>query len=127
MKKKLYEITIDMGVFDYQVNCVIGDFSKLEKYCKEKFQDANYELPMESKNSQPLGYCIYKVDYVPIIWLPNKPTTNKEHGTLAHESLHAMFHLFAWAGLPITRDTEEVLAHGISHIVKTVLRISEKI
>lgn len=119
-KHGLSEIRVSMGMFLYDIICVVGPFKNLEKYLRWKFEN-NGKMPEEWTNSNPKGLCCYSPGYVPVIWLPEKPKTTEQHGTLAHEAFHAMYHLFDWAGMKVTRDTEEVMAHGIGHIVRTIL------
>lgn len=68
------------------------------------------------------GKCFFRGGYVPIIWIPKKPRTAREHATLAHECLHVIFHLFEWANIPITRDTEEVMTHSMAYLITNAIK-----
>lgn len=119
----LKEIKVSMGLFDFDVICVIGNYKNLGKYIQWKFEDkdfdpANFDLEYECR-----GKCCFRRGYVPVIWIPRKPKTAREHATLAHECLHAVFHLFEWANLPVNRDTEEVMTHAQAHLVTNFLKI----
>ena len=70
---------------------------------------------------EPRGKVFYRRGYVPVLWIPRKPKTAREHATLAHESLHCVYHLFEWANLPMSRDTEEVAAHSMAHIMANII------
>lgn len=107
-----------MGIFDFDVICVIGDHKNLENYCRWKFEQKDFSLESEY---EARGWCIYRRGYVPVIWIPRLPKTPREHATLAHECLHAVYHLFAWASIPMTRDTEEVVTHSMSHLITKIL------
>lgn len=109
-----------MGVFDFEVLIVLGDYKKTCKYVAWKFDDEETDLEAWDMGYEPRGKCFFRRGYVPIIWLPKRPKTMREHATFAHEALHAVFHLFEWASLPITRDTEEVMTHSMAHIVSSL-------
>lgn len=120
-KLKLKEIKVHMGMFDYGINVVIGDYSGLEEYTRFKLDDDEFELAIFDKDYLPRGKCLYRGGYRPIIWIPRKPQTPREHATLAHESLHAMYHVARWAGFPLDDSTEEVMTHGMAHIINQIL------
>lgn len=119
MKYGLKEIRISMGVFDFDVICVVGDLKKLEKYVCWKHEQNNFEV--ESKYGTR-GLCIHKVGWVPIIWIPKKPKTPREHATLAHECIHAVYCLFDWANLRANSETEEVMTHSTAHLITEILK-----
>lgn len=122
LKKLGYkEVDIHMGTFDYKIVCVIGDYKNINEYIQYKFEDPDFNYLDHNRGYEPRGQCIYRTGYVPIIWIPRLPKTPREYATLAHESLHAMCHVFRWAGLSVTDETEEVLTHGMSHIITEIL------
>lgn len=120
-KLGLQEISVHMGVFDFSVTCAVGDYKKINEYISWKFDDNNFNVESWDKGYLARGKCFFKTGYVPIIWIPRKPRTSREHATLAHECIHAVFHLFDWASIPISRDTEEVFAHSTAHLITTIL------
>lgn len=122
-KLNLQEIRVNMGLFDFDVLFAIGDYSKMQEYIKWKYEDKYFALENFDKGYECRGKCFYRVGYVPIIWIPRRPKTPREYATLAHECLHAIFHLFEWAGLPITRDTEEVVTHSQAHLINGLLEV----
>lgn len=123
MKKKnikkefgLKEIRVSMGMFDFDVLCVVGSYKKLNAYARWKFEDDLYSYDAEKTR----GCCLYRRGYVPVIWLPKKPITAREHATLAHECLHAIYRLFDWAGISMTYDNEEVACHAMAHLITNI-------
>ena len=80
----LKEKHVHMGMFDFGINVVIGDYEGLTPYIQFKFDD-------------------------------------KEFNTDAFECLHTMYHVQRWAGFPLGDETEEVMAHGMAHIINAVL------
>lgn len=111
------ELCIHMGLFDFTVAVVTGPYANLAKYIQWKHENPTY---MQSE-AAPRGRCHFTRGYVPVIWIPRYPKTPREHATLAHEALHAVFHIFDWADLPRTSDTEEVATHAMGFIVASVL------
>lgn len=106
-----------MGVFDFDVIILVGDYKTACSYVAWKFDDKDTNLKAYDTGNIPRGKFFYHKGYVPIIWIPRKPKTAREHATYAHECLHAVFTLFEWASIPITRDTEEVMTHAMAHLI----------
>lgn len=117
----LKETRVNMGIFDYTVAFVVGDLKYLEEYVRWKFDDKKFSLEEHGGGYGALGKCLNKKGYVPIVWLPRKPETPKEYGTLCHECLHAAASLFDWAGITVVSETEEVFAHSVSYLVRSFL------
>lgn len=118
----LKENSVHMGAFDFSVTFVIGSHSKLTKYIQWKFEDKDFDAEAWNHGYEARGKCIYRRGYVPVVWIPTLPRTSREHATFAHECLHAIFHLFEWAEMPITRDTEEVMTHSMAHLIANGLK-----
>lgn len=119
MKYGFKEKEIHMGLFDFTIVVIFGDYKNIDKYIQWKFDDKDFN---SSDSLKPRGKTFCRVGYVPVIWLPKKPRTSREYGILAHEAFHAIFNMFTWANIPLTEDTEEVVAHSLSHIVNEVLK-----
>lgn len=111
------EVRVEMGMFEFDVLCIVGHHRNLNKYARWKFEDDQFSY--DSENAR--GCCLHRLGYVPVIWLPKKPRTAREHATLAHECLHAVCRLFDWAGMKMSRDNEEVVTHAMSHLVTNIL------
>lgn len=82
---------------------------KEQKYCS-KDTNGDYE------GNRGLTY--YESDCHPVIALPRKPKTAEEFGTLAHEAVHAVNHVFDHIH-EYSRD--EVFAHSVGAIVREAL------
>ena len=115
-KFRIWEKRVHMGAFDFTVIGIRGEYKKSLEFVKWKF-DVETDFESLDNGYIPRGKCFFLKGYIPIVWIPCKPKTSREHATLAHECLHAVFHLFEWANLPLTRDTEEVMAHSMSHLI----------
>lgn len=114
---KLKEYRLNMGLFDFDIIGVIGEYSKMSEYIAWKFEDKDFDTELSDMGYVPRGKCYHRRGYVPVIWLPREPKTKRERATFAHEAVHALFHLFEWSSTPISRDTEEVFCHALAHIV----------
>lgn len=112
------EISISMGLFDFDVVCVIGDYENITKYIQWKFENKDFEM---IDDYEVRGKCFFCKGYVPVIWIPRKPRTPREYATLSHECIHAIFHLFNWAGMGINIETEELMTHSVGHLVNGIL------
>lgn len=103
--------TIHLGMFDYEVTVLIGPITALPGFLKAKKPD--YGLP---EDTHYVGYA-----WDDMIWLPGPPRTPREYGTLAHECGHVMEAVRGYYGFPKTRDSEELLCHGIGFLVRKIL------
>src|SRR5687767_7084327 len=101
-----------MGLFDFGVRFIIGEYAEAAKYVAWFWEEKDAEDWANESNLgyAPRGKTLFKSGYVPIIWLPNLPEKPREYATLSHECVHALNHLFDWANVPIDSSTEEVFA-----------------
>lgn len=117
-----------MGMFDFGVRFLVGDSDKTAQYIAWFWEDKEVEAWANDSN---LGYaargkCFYKTGFVPIVWLPSIPKKPREYASLSHECIHALFHLFNWANVPIDESTEEVFSHAEGHLVNGFLEKIKK-
>ncbi len=138
MSKKATELGLTavdthMGLFDYTIRCIFGEEQKAYEYAAYVFEqkwDAEHVLNAEQKGNVARGVTLYQTGYIPIVWLPQPPKTAREHATFAHEIIHAVNHLFDWVNIPVSKDTEEVFAHSVAHVISNVyakLELSQRI
>ena len=59
-----------MGLFDFDVICVIGKRDNLEEYIRFKYDDNG---TIAETGFKPRGQCFSKAGFVPIIWITQKP------------------------------------------------------
>lgn len=110
-----------MGMFDFGINVVVGDYKGLNEYVRFKLDDEEFDTANFDGGYGSRGKCLYRAGYRPIIWIPKKPTKPREIATLAHECLHAMYHVQRWANFNLDDSTEEVMTHGMAHIINEIL------
>lgn len=109
------------GVFDYAVRIVIGPHELGMQYIR--WFTKNKNIP---SNDCQRGLCALQPPYCPVIWLPRKPQTPREHATLAHECFHAVSHVTRWAAIEHSEATEEVFCHTLGFLVDGILRLARK-
>lgn len=114
-------IVVNFGTFEYEMECLFGPSDNLVKYVRCAMDDSEFDWDTQRKR----GGHFSRRGYCPIIWLPRRPRTSREHGTLAHEVLHALrFILVDWAGMELNSYTDETFCHAMSHAVGTILERS---
>ena len=110
-----------MGLFDFSVRCVIGEQEKALEYVAHIFEDNIESMPDSNRGYEARGVCYFRTGYVPIVWIPKYPETSREYATLCHEIIHSINHLFDWAAVPLSKDTEETFAHSVAHVINNIL------
>jgi hypothetical protein len=111
------QVAIHFGTFDFTIFVIAGPFKNVEKYARWKMDDDTISV-----EGRPRGLCFLRPDYCPLVWIPRRPRTSREHGSFAHEMLHAIRNMLVdWAGLPLTRDTDEAFCHAMGHGVTKAL------
>lgn len=105
--KGLKIIRVNMGVFNTWVRIAVGPAKNIHAYVR--WADRQPDFVYQDSE---------------IVWIPRKPRTPEEHGTLAHECLHAAFYLMDWLGMNANQETCEVMAHATGWLVKNALKHS---
>lgn len=120
---------VHMGIFDFDVIFITGEYSAAVKYCEHLFEDDQIAEYDEAINGgyAPRGKCFMRDGYVPVVWVPGYPESSREYATLAHECIHAVRYLFHWVHLPFDDSTEEVHAHAVGHLVNSYLEKKPRI
>jgi hypothetical protein len=120
VRGRLQEIRVDLGMFDNGLLCVVGPYEDLPRYVAWKHESPGSASARWA--NEPKGCYVHRTGYRPVIWIPRKPRTPDEYGTLAHEALHAVRWLMQdWADIDFDHDTQEVYCHALSHCVREVL------
>lgn len=101
---------------EYKVIVVMGNNNYLNKIAKTwGYPEGNVFLEEHRR-----GCCYYRRECHPIIALRNKPSTAQEIGTLAHESIHAVYDIL-FNKIEEKTQAEEVVAHSVGAILRKVL------
>ncbi len=99
---------------EYKVIVCFGTPEQVKKVLHQWGHTAPISLGVENRR----GICYHTNGCHPIIALPRKPKTAQEIGTLAHEAVHAVGYIFQMIE---QNSAEEVYAHSVGAIVRTVL------
>ena len=108
-----------MGLFDYHVHVAIGPQAPAVRYVC--WFHKTEEMERHGEDERRRGFCAHRDGFCPVIWLPRRPRTAREHATLAHEAFHAVGHITRWAAIAHTEQTEEVFCHALGHLVNGIL------
>lgn len=111
---------VEMGIFEFWVDIVIGDRDQTNKFLDAKYPDA------PTLAEQNRGACVVKQGYTPTIWLPKPPVTAREVGTACHEATHAAIQIVMWAGVKTDDEDDETLCHTIAWIVVNIIECGKQ-
>ena len=65
--------------------------------------------------------------HVPIVWIPRRPRTPREYGTLADQVMHVVrMMLVDWVGMPLTDDTDKAFCHALGYAVRAILEALDR-
>lgn len=123
MGKNIVTFQVHAGTYDFGINfCITEDLVKAVRYVNWKLERPNdHDAGVTKSDFDCLGKRFYIDGYCPIIWLPNKPKTPEEIGTLSHEIFHVVCDIMRWAHIPLSSSSEEAYCHLIKHITKSFL------
>lgn len=113
-------LNIHMGLFDYTVKVVIGAQAPAIKFIRWYVRDLKVELSPDMR-----GCFFHRDPFCPIVWIPRRPRTAREHGTLTHEAMHAVSQMARWCAIGHAEATEEVFCHALGHLVTGVLAVAK--
>lgn len=104
---------------DYTVHVIVGPWTNVIKYVRWKFNDPDFS---RRDDNPPRGCHFHRPGWVPVVWIPRRPVTPTEYGTLAHEMLHAVrFMLQDHIGISHNYDTDEAYCHALGYAVRATL------
>lgn len=113
------EIRVPILNSEYKVIVCYGGAKEIGKVLKAyHYPEDLTHYDLEQMLIDMRGRTFYHKSCYPVIALPKKPKTAEQVGTLAHEAVHAIQHIFESIGEP-SRD--EVFAHSVGAVVREVL------
>ena len=110
-----HELKIPILNNEYSVIVCWGSVQTIKKIVKAYYKDG---ADMVGGLENNRGICYYKYGYHPIIALPCFPKTGEQIGTLAHEAVHAVNHIFEAIQEP---NRDELFAHSVGAVVRLTL------
>ena len=118
--KKKTEIRIPILNDEYKIIVVLGGAKEIGRVLKAyHYPEDITHYDLEQMLIDMRGRTFYHKGCYPIIALPKKPKTPEQIGTLAHEAVHAVEHIFN----SIQEESrDEVFAHSIGAVVREVLK-----
>lgn len=113
------EIRIPILNNEYKVIVVFGGAKEIGKVLRAyHYPEDLTHYDLEQMLIDMRGRTFYHKGCYPVIALPKKPHTPEEIGTLAHESVHAIKHIFDSIG---EESVDEAFAHSVGAVVRGVL------
>lgn len=113
--KKSKQIIIPILNDEYKVIFCFGNSEQIKKILYQ-WGHKPTDLALDINNRR--GICCHTNGCHPVIAMPQIPKKPSEIGTLAHEAIHAIGHIFRM----IEQDSaEEVYAHSVAAIIRKVL------
>jgi hypothetical protein len=114
---RLKAITVRFDLYDHEFVCLVGGTpEKVINYVVHQLGLGDWTSPEGMR-----GMTYIRVGKVPIMWLPGKPTTPTEIGTLAHEIVHILTAILVGKGIRLTPDSDEAFAYPMGYAVRRVL------
>lgn len=129
--KKLKHAFVKLDIWETYV-LVFWDCTAAEavRYIKKNFRgihEKTLEILGEYNEVKCQGVCIRQEGGGnSVIFIPGPVEEDHWLAILVHEATHAMSNVMEHWNIQKTKDTEEVLAGGIGHIVKHVLKAKRK-
>jgi hypothetical protein len=111
-------IEVRLDVFEFKFQCIIGPRENIEKYLTRRWPD----IPINPISQTARALTFFRARADPIIWLPRRPRTPKDIGTLAHEVLHVLTaFLVESVGLQLNYETDEAFCYPLGYAIETIL------
>lgn len=108
-------LRIELPPFEFDVLVVLGERDACHRHICRRMGVDFPDIPATR------GRCYHADGWLPHIWLPRKPRTPREIGTLAHEAAHAAMCLMHWTGATASAANDEFFGHTIGYIVSQVM------
>jgi hypothetical protein len=119
-KKGMRVIRIEMGVFDIWVLTIIGPSKCIQPFVRWNYNKPNFIHDPGEYGGQR-GLCLKPNGCAPCIWIPRKPKTPDEMGTLVHECTHAALYVADWVGEKVGPNQSELLAHTAGWLFQNIM------
>lgn len=112
-------IGISLSIYDYDLNVFVHpDVREYERWMRRKI-DRRYSLPENHVNARALFS--FRDTGAVCMWLPRKPRTPNELGTLAHECAHVAIHLMDHIGQRVDLENDEPMTYVVGYLVREIL------
>lgn len=119
MSKEKNSYLIDLAIFKRNLLVIFGDKEQLIKEVRKYHTEEELEGVLEGFTFKEDGKTVYDAKFNTFfIWMPEKPKTAQEAGTLAHEVFHATCAMLENIGMSLSDDSEEAYAYTIGFITE---------
>ncbi|TXH17536.1 MAG: hypothetical protein E6R03_03720 [Hyphomicrobiaceae bacterium] len=127
-RPRVRQLWLSLGIFEMDVCVVITpDLDDFRTWMIKKFGPRSVDTMQSLHNGNTQGLCMVNVNgSSPVIWLRRVPYTAQDLATLAHESVHTLVNVFGYYGVPIDEKNDEVFAHAMGPLMRSVLTTFRK-
>lgn len=119
MSKEKNSYLIDLAIFKRNLLIIFGGKEQLMRELRKYHTEEEVEGVLEGFTFKENGKTVYDAKFNTFfIWMPEKPKTAQEAGTLAHEIFHATCAMLENIGMALSDDSEEAYAYTIGFITE---------
>lgn len=115
--------TVEIDLFEQQVMFHFGDIELLKEQLAKYFEEHQYKGILEdikSKEGVSLG-TTYSMPKGTLVYMPNRPETDRDYGVLAHEILHVVFRIMEKVGIEYSPEGEETYTYLMQALMQSAL------
>lgn len=107
------------GYFQKNLLIIFGGKEQLMRELRKYHTEEEVKGVLEGFTFKENGKTVYDAKFNTFfIWMPEKPKTAQEAGTLAHEIFHATCAMLENMGMALSDDSEEAYAYTIGFITE---------
>ncbi len=120
-KQEKNKVVVHIPVFRRDVLVIFGNEDDTRRVLSEYCEEEEINELLEDFSFDTDGHMVYSEKFkFPFVWMPEKPKTAEETGTLVHELFHASYAIFQSIGNPLTPQSEEVFAYTLGYLTEKV-------
>ncbi len=114
---------INSGTFPFGIKVIISkDVNKVVHWINKKQHRKGSDKYQVDVFNHSFGVYCKGGHYESVIWIADIPKTARQHTTVSHEILHAVFDCLDYMRIEYCEKSEEAFAYLHSHLLKQFLR-----
>lgn len=113
---------VKIGLFSQQVMFHFGNINLLKEQLAKYFEEYEYINILNDIKSKIVFGSTYCLPKGVLVYMPNRPKTDEDYGTLAHEILHAVFNITEKVGIEYSPEGEEVYTYLMQALMQAALK-----
>jgi len=112
--------TVEIGLFSQQVMFHFGDTGLLKEQLEKYFDESIAKEVLDYINNGDALGTTFSLPKGTLVYMPNKPKSEKDYGVLAHEILHSVFKIAKQIGVEYSAEGEELYAYLMQYLTQAV-------